>query len=507
MNNSLIVLPIVIQFLAGTILLFFWVKTEMQKVLSIIFSVLALSISIWLFMLVWNQGIQVTQSGNWQAPFGISFVADVFGATMVLISSITGFAVSIFSAGSMRKERLEFGFFPILHFLIMGLQGAFLTGDIFNLYVWFEVVIISSFVMMTLGGKRKQLEGAIKYVSLNLLASTLFLIGIGFIYGLTGSLNMADIAIKITDIQNRGLINVTAGLFLVAFGIKSAVFPMYFWLPASYHTPPPAVSSIFGGLLTKLGVYAILRSFTLIFGGDEFLVSMLGIIGALTILSGGFGALMHHHLGKIFGYLIICHIGFMMMGLGIFTEIAIIGTVFYLIHDIIVKTNLFMISGVLLKINGTQDIKELGGMYKNYPLLSLLMAIPLFSLVGIPPLSGFWAKIFWIKAGLETEEFVLIAFIILGSFLTLWVIAKMWGEVFWKPGEGLPKKANGLYFDELSTGDKWLWIFPIVFLSFISLYIGLAAENIIILSQKIAGDLMDPSNYIESVLQIKSIRP
>jgi multicomponent Na+:H+ antiporter subunit D len=507
MNNSLIVLPIVVQFLAGTVLLFFWVKTNTQKVLSAIFSAIGLIVSIWLFMLVWNQGIQVTQSGNWEAPFGISFVADAFGATLVLISSISGFAVSIFSAGSMRKERLQFGYFPILHFLIMGLQGAFLTGDIFNLYVWFEVVIISSFVLMTLGGKRKQLEGAIKYVSLNLLASTLFLIGIGFIYGLTGSLNMADIAIKITDIQNRGLINVTAGLFLVAFGIKSAVFPMYFWLPASYHTPPPAVSAIFGGLLTKLGVYAILRTFTLIFGGDEFMGIIMSALAALTIFSGGLGALMHQNMGKIFGYLIICHIGFMMVGLGIFTELAIAGTIFYLIHDIVVKTNLFMVSGVILKINGTQNIKDLGGLYKSYPLLSLLMAIPLFSLVGIPPLSGFWAKIFWIQAGLETGEYILIGFIVLGSFLTLWVIAKMWGEVFWKSGEGLPKKANGLYFEQLSIKEKWQWIFPIVFLSIISLYIGLAAENIILLSQKIAGDLINPINYIESVLQIKSIRP
>lgn len=507
MNNSLIVLPIVIQFLAGTVLLFFWVKTNTQKVLSILFSLIALLFSIWLFILVWNQGIQVTQSGNWKAPFGISFVADLLGATMVLISSIAGFAVSIFSAGSIRKERLQFGFFPLLHFLIMGLQGAFLTGDIFNLYVWFEVVIISSFVMMTLGGKRKQLEGAIKYVSLNLLASTLFLVGIAFIYGLTGSLNMADIALKINDIENRGLVNVTAGLFLVSFGIKSAIFPMYFWLPASYHTPPPAVSAIFGGLLTKLGVYAIIRSFTLIFGGDEFMGIIVSALAALTILSGGLGALMHQNMGKIFGYLIICHIGFMMVGLGIFTELALVGTVFYLIHDIIVKTNLFMVSGVVLKINGTQNIKELGGLYKNYPMLSLLMAIPLFSLVGIPPLSGFWAKIFWIEAGLETKDYILIGFIVLGSFLTLWVIAKMWAEVFWKAGENLPKKANGLYFDQLSSVDKWQWIFPIVFLSIISLYIGFGAENIIVLSQKIAGDLMNPTDYIESVLGTKMIVP
>ena len=507
MSNSMIVLPIIFQFIAGTILLFFWQRSNIQKVLSILFSMIGLAIGIWLFLLVWENGIMVTQSGDWKAPFGISFVADTFGVTMVLLSSISGLAVSIFSAGSMRKERLDFGFFPIFHFLIMGLQGAFLTGDIFNLYVWFEVVIIASFVLLTLGGKKSQLEGAIKYVSLNLLASTLFLIAIGFIYGLTGSLNMADLAIKLDNVQNRGLVNVTSGIFLVAFGIKSAIFPMYFWLPASYHTPPPAVSAIFAGLLTKLGIYAMLRTFTLLFGGDEFMGDIMVVLAALTILSGGLGALLNQNMGKIFGYLIICHIGFLIAGLGMYTELAIMGTVFYLIHDIIVKTNLFLVSGLILKINGTQDIKELGGMYKNFPLLSLVMAIPLFSLVGIPPLSGFWAKIFLIQAGLVTKDYVLIGFIVLGSFLTLWVIVRLWGEVFWKKGEHLPKKANGLYFSQMSKTDQWLMVFPIVLLSGISLYIGFGAENVIILSQRISSELMNPSDYIEAVLGLKTTNP
>lgn len=507
MSNSMIVLPIIFQFIAGTILLFFWRKTTIQKILSILFSIIGLGISIWLFLLVWENGIMVTQSGDWKAPFGISFVADTFGVTMVLLSSISGLAVSIFSAGSMRKERLEFGFFPIFHFLIMGLQGAFLTGDIFNLYVWFEVVIIASFVLLTLGGKKSQLEGAIKYVSLNLLASSLFLVGIGFIYGLTGSLNMADVAIKLDDLQNRGLVSVTAGIFLVAFGIKSAIFPMYFWLPASYHTPPPAVSAIFAGLLTKLGIYAMLRTFTLMFGGDEFMGDIMVILAALTILSGGLGALLQQNMGKIFGYFIVCHIGFLIAGLGIYTELAIMGTVFYLIHDIIVKTNLFMVSGLILKINGTQDIRELGGMYKNFPLLSLLIAIPLFSLVGIPPLSGFWAKIFLIQAGLETKDFILIGFIVLGSFLTLWVIARLWSEVFWKNGVELPKKANGLYFSQMPKTDQWLIVFPIVLLSGISIYIGFGAENIILLSQRITSELMNPSDYIEAILGLKTLTP
>lgn len=501
MNNPYIVLPIILQLVAAVVLMFFWFKINVQKLLSIFFSILAIAVSVFLLAEVWDKGILITQSGNWKAPFGITFVADLLGATLVLVSSISGLAVSIFASGSMREERLKFGYYPVLHFLIMGLQGAFLTGDIFNLYVWFEVIIISSFVLMTLGGKKAQLEGAIKYVSLNLLASSFFLIGIGFLYGLTGTLNMADLSLKVKEIENIGLVNVTGGLLLVAFGIKSAIFPMYFWLPASYHTPPPAVTAIFGGLLTKVGIYAMLRTFSLIFGGDEFMTVTISIIASLTIIGGAFGAMSHRHLSKIFGYLIISHIGFMLVGVSIFTEIALLGTVFYLIHDIIVKTNLFMVAGLVLKINGTQDIKDLGGLYKSYPLLSLLMAIPLFSLVGIPPLSGFWAKIFFIEGALAVQDYLLVGSVVTGSFLTLWVIGKVWVEVFWKTGEQLPKKAEGVYFDDLDKGKKWAYLSPLVLLSVVSLYIGFGAKHIISLSQRIAADLVDPSSYIQVVLQ------
>lgn len=501
MSNPYIVLPIIMQLVAAVLLMFFWTKIKAQKTISILFSIAAVVVAAFMLHDIWHNGIQITQAGNWKAPFGITFVADLLAITLILISSIAALGVSIFSAGSMREERLKFGYYPVFHFLVMGLQGAFLTGDIFNLYVWFEVIIISSFVLMTLGGKKAQLEGAIKYVSLNLLASSFFLTGIGFIYGLTGTLNMADLSLKIKLMENSGLINVTAGLFLVAFGIKSAVFPMYFWLPASYHTPPPAVTAIFGGLLTKVGVYAMLRTFSLIFGGDEFMTLTISIIAALTILAGAFGAMSRKHMSKIFGFLIISHIGFMMVGISVFSEAALIGTIFYLIHDIIVKTNLFMVSGLVLKINGSQDIKELGGLYKTHPLLSLLMAVPLFSLVGIPPLSGFWAKIFFIEGALAAKDYLLVGSVIIGSFLTLWVIGKVWAEVFWKKGENLPKEANGVYFDALSKPQQWAYLIPMLLLSVVSLYIGLGANRIISLSQRIATELVDPSSYIQVVLQ------
>lgn len=500
MSNPYILLPVIFQLFTAILLMFFWTHKNSQKLISIICSLITLGISIWLISIVLTQGIHVTQAGGWEAPFGITFVADPLSALMVLLTSMSGLAVSIFSTGSVRNARLKFGYFPIYHFLLMGLNGAFLAGDIFNLYVWFEIIIISSFVLITLGGEKAQIEGSIKYVTMNLLASVVFLTAIAILYGLVGSLNMADLSIRVANIENRGLVNVIAILFFVGFGIKSAIFPLHFWLPASYHTPPPAISAIFGGLLTKVGVYALLRVFTLIFIPDEFMTNLISWVAICTILTGCLGALVQNNIRKVFSYLIVGHIGYMIAGLGMYTEAALVGTVFYLIHDIIVKTNLFMVSGVIFKLKGNYSMRNLGGFYKTYPKLSLLMAIPMFSLVGIPPLSGFWAKIFWIEAGFALENYILVFTIILGSFLTLLVIAKMWAEVVWKDGDLLPQKINVKYFWELKPIKRVAMIVPIILLSLVSLYIGFGAEHIISISQLIGGQLIDTTPYIEAVL-------
>lgn len=502
MSNPYIVLPIIFQLFLAIVLMFCWTQKNLQKLVSTVGSLIAVIIAVALFVKVWELGPLVTQAGNWEAPYGITFVADTFSVLMVLLTTISGLGVSVFSAGAVRNARVRFGYFPILHFLIMGLCGAFLAGDIFNLYVWFEIIIISSFVLITIGGEKAQLEGSIKYVTMNLLASVVFLTAIAVLYGLTGSLNMADLSTKVAEIENRGLVNLTAILFLVGFGIKSAVFPLYFWLPASYHTPPPAISAIFGGLLTKVGVYALLRVFTLIFIPDAFLTTLISIMAALTIFSGAIGALIQNNIRKIFSYLIICHIGFMLAGLGMYTEMAILGAVFYLTHDIIVKTNLFMVSGLIFKIKGTYSLRLLGGLYKDYPKLSLLMAIPLFSLVGIPPLSGFWAKFYLIQGGLIVDNLVLVGFIILGSFLTLFIIARLWSEAFWKTGELVPRKLEVKYYHELKPLKRKAIVASILFLAFISLGIGLGAEYVIQVAERVAGELMNPQAYKEAVLGI-----
>jgi len=504
MTQQLILYPLLLQMLLAILLMFFWRKINIQRIISMLGSLVHLAVSIGVFAYIWNNGTQTVQAGSWEAPFGITFIADTFAATMVLLTSIAGLAVSIFSSGSVISDRLRFGYFPIFHFLLLGLTGAFLTGDIFNLYVWFEIIIISSFVLITIGGEKAQLEGAVKYFTLNFLASMIFLTAIAVLYGLTGSLNMADLANKVAAVENRALVEITAILFLIGFGIKSALFPLYFWLPASYHTPPSAVSAIFGGLLTKVGVYALIRVFTLIFVGDVFLDQILLVLAIFTLFSGALGALVQNNIRKVFSYLIICHIGYMIIGLGMFTEVAIAGTIFYLVHDIVVKTNLFMISGLIYRIKGSNSMRALGGFYANYPMLSLLMFIPLFSLVGIPPLSGFWPKISLITASFDSESYWSLAAIIFASFITLVVIAKLWAEVFWKDATEIPVRPKFRYYHKIKNIKRIQIVVPIVFLSLVSLYIGFGAEHIQRLSTRIASELMDNQQYIDAVLNTQT---
>lgn len=501
MSQTVILLPLLFQFALAILLLFFWFNVPVQRVLSIAGSALNVAFSAALFVAVWQNGIICHNAGNWQPPFGIVFVADTFSALLVLLTAIAGLAVSVFSAGSVTQKRLKFGYFPIFHFLLLGLTGAFLAGDVFNLYVWFEIIIISSFVLITIGGEKAQMEGAVKYFTLNMLASVMFLTAIAVLYGLTGALNMADLAQKVPLVPNRELVHVSALLFFVAFGIKSAVFPLYFWLPDSYHTPPPAVSAIFAGLLTKVGVYALVRMVTLIFIGDSSLADILAVIAGLTLVAGAAGAMVQTHLRKIFSYLIICHIGYLIGGLSMLTQAGITGLVFYLVHDIVVKTNIFMVAGLIYKIRGANSLKNLGGLYADYPYLSLLLAIPLFSLVGIPPLSGFWPKISLITAGMNTERYVLTGLILFASFATLVVIARVWAEAFWKAAPQLAPREGFEYFDDLTKTRRAFILAPIILLAGVSLYIGLGAENIQALSLRIAGELLDAGPYIKAVLR------
>lgn len=336
---------------------------------------------------------------------------------------------------------------------------------------------------------------------MNLLASVIFLTGIAILYGILGSLNLADLAIRVQETPDKGLISAAAILFLVAFGIKSALFPMYFWLPASYHTPPAAVSAIFGGLLTKVGVYAFIRIFSLLFIQDPFIQKLLIGIGVLTMVSGALGAIVSVNLRKIFSYLIISHIGFMIGGLGLFTPLALAGAVLYMAHDIIAKTNIFLITGVIYKIKGSFRLEKLSGLYNEFPYLSILFAISMFSIVGTPPLSGFWPKVWLLQASWQAGDYWMLGGIILASFLTLWIVVKIWSVVFWRKK---PDVINTRVRNELAAAlpkNRNAVLIAVGMLTAVSLFIGFGVQPLADLCLTIADQLIDTEGYIQTVLQ------
>ncbi len=502
MITNFILAPILTHLLTAILLLFFWKNVRAQKLISIVGNTIAFLLCIKLFSLTIEHNYLLLQAGGWEAPFGISFIADTFSAIMVLLTAIVGWAVGIYSTSAINISRIKYGYFFTFHLLIMGLIGAFLTGDIFNLYVWFEVVIISSFILLTVGGKKMQMEGAIKYVTMNMLASTIFLTAIALVYGITGTLNIADISLKIAQVENTGLVSITALLFFVAFGIKSAVFPLYFWLPSSYHTPPSAIAAVFGGLLTKMGVYALFRVFTIIFNPDDFTIAIIATIAGLTMITGALGTINKRNIRRVLSYLIVCHIGYLIAGLGLYTEIAFTAAIFYLIHDVVVKSNLFMIVGVIYKARDTVDMYRLGGVLKEYPVFSFVAAIVFFSLVGIPPLSGFWPKIYLFQESFTQNNYFLLIALVFASFITLFVVARMWSEIFWKDSPK-PLTEDVDHFKNFSKSGKFALIFPILFLAAITLSIGLGASAVFEIAGQAAHELKNPSIYIDAVLNQK----
>jgi multicomponent Na+:H+ antiporter subunit D len=506
--SNLLVLPIAIPLATMAVLLLSWKSRRTQKVLSVVGSLLLLVTATALLVTVRREGIIVLHVGSWPAPFGITLVADLLTSIMVMLAGVMATAVSVYALAAVDNARVDFGFHSLFQLLMMGVCGAFLTGDIFNLYVWFEVMLIASFVLLALGGEQGQLEGAIKYVTLNLISSAVFLAAIGVLYAATGTLNMADLALKLRSLPDESIVSVLAMLFLIAFGTKAAAFPLFFWLPASYHTPPVAVSAIFAGLLTKVGVYALIRAFTLLFVSDiEFTHTLLLVIAGLTMITGVLGAMAQFEIRRILSFHIVSQIGYMLMGLAMFTPLALAGSIFYIIHHIVVKTNLFLIGGIVERRFGSGRLKEIGGLVRTAPVLTGLFFVSAMSLAGIPPLSGFFAKLTLIQAGLEAKQYAIVAVALAVSLLTLYSMTKIWSEAFWKappPWRKLPACDSGLASWKLTpllTRRERCFLFaPTIVLATITVGIGVMAGSVMDLSMAAAEQLLHPDLYINAVL-------
>jgi multicomponent Na+:H+ antiporter subunit D len=488
--------PIIIPF-ATAVFAFLFRASPVGRWLSVAGTAALLLASAILMVEVLEKGVVAAQMGEWAAPFGITLVADLLSAVMVVITGITGLAVAVYALGDIDEGKERLGYHALFQVLLAGVCGAFLTGDIFNLYVWFEVMLISSFGLLVLGGKKEQLDGGIKYVTLNLISTILFLSGVGLLYGLTGTLNMADLHGAVREVENQGLLLVIAVMFIVAFGVKAALFPLFFWLPASYHTPAFSVSAIFAGLLTKVGVYALIRTFTLIFTTDvAYTHTILLWIAGFTMVTGVLGAAAMNDMRRILSFHIVSQIGYMILGLALYTPLAIVGAVFYLVHHIIVKANLFLVAGVAERIAGSTDLDRIGGLYRYAPFLGFLFLIPAFSLAGFPPLSGFWAKYVLVKASLDIGNYLIAGVALAVGLLTIYSMTKIWGYAFWKPHPaGVAPRLS-----RLSGHDRAALLIPIASLAALTCVIGFFPEPFVQFAERSAAQLLDPTEYIAAVL-------
>lgn len=488
--NNLLILPILIPLLTGMVLILFKNHISLHRVVSIVSLLITAVFSVVLMRQIQVSGIQTLQLGGWEAPFGISLVGDMFAVLLVLTTTIVSICCILYAFQSIGNEREQNYFYPLVLFLITGVNGSFLTGDLFNLYVFFEVFLVSSYVLITLGGEKNQLRESLKYIMINVLSSAFFLVGIAYLYSITGTLNLAHLSIRIADAGQDGLLTTISFLFLIVFSLKAGLF-LFYWLPGSYSAPPTAIAAIFAALLTKVGIYAIFRMFTLIFYHEQQVThTFIGMLAAATMVLGIMGAVGYWDLKKILTYNVIISVGFILIGLVAFTLDGFMGSIYYLIHDMIIKALVFLIGGTIIQITGTSNLKEISGLIRTHPALGWMFFIAALSMVGIPPLSGFLGKFLITKGSFTALVFWLGGLGLLASLFILYSLMKIFMNGFW--GETI------LSEDEEKGTTKGL-ILPIALLTVISVALGVGAESIHTYVTIAAESLLDPNLYISAV--------
>ena len=514
LNNSWLAAPFIIPSLSAALGLFvsYWLRQNVdrwQYRIAIIGTLLNLAVSILLLVTTLSGQRMVLQMGGWVAPYGITVYADGLSAIMLTVTAILAFATTLYAGGTL-DYRKRLNFYPLTLFLLMGVNGTFLAGDIFNLYVFFEVLLMASFALLTLGGQLKQINAGIRYVFLNLLISTLFLISLGIIYSSLGTLNLAHLAIRMPDAP-RSVQLLIAGLLFVAYSSKAGLFPLFSWLPDSYHTPHPAVTAFFGGLLTKVGVYTLFRIFPLLF--PTILQEWQGLIflvAGLTMVTGIFGAMAVNTLRRVLSFQIISHVGFIIMGLGLAASsdplLAAFGMtagIIYLIHHMIVKTGLLMASGAAELIAGSGSLlrERLSGLRQLRPALAVVFFLSAMSIAGIPPFSGFIAKLSLLQGAISAGHWPIAAVSLLVSFLALLTMLRLWQKAFW----GAPV-ITGIEESPLAPRVRqWLTLTPIALLVAISLGLGIFSDSLFRWSELAAYQVLDRSGYIATVAPTETI--
>ncbi len=431
--------------------------------------------------------------GGWDPELGIILVADLFAVLTLPVALAIVLVVEIFAIGQRRTvwgANPELSG-PLLSVLTAGVSLAFFTGDLFTLFVAFEIILVSSYVLLTHQGEESQIRSGMSYVSMNLLASTLFLFGVAFVYSATGTVNMALLAERLPELSEGARLGIGAWFFVV-FGTKAALFPLFAWLPDSYPTAPTTITAVFAGLLTKIGIYSMIRFHTLT-GMDELGPLML-IIAGLTMLIGALGALAQTDVKRILSFHIISQIGYMLMGLGLFSAAGTTGAIIFLIHHMPVKAVLFLVGGLIENHQGTSSLKHSGGLASRRPLVAVLFAIPALSLAGLPPFSGFIAKFAVISAAIEEASVLIVIAALIGGVLTMLSMAKIWLGVFWG------KAPDDVASIQMATGDRRAMHLATGLAVAGTLAISLFAGTLFELSGEAAESLRNSDIYVAEVL-------
>lgn len=513
--NHLLIAPVVLPaIVAPFIIMVLRHHLSLQRIFSLASTVVLLAISLVLAVQATDGTVQVYELGNWPAPFGIVLVLDRLSAQMLLLTSGLALTVVLYAIGSGWDARGRH-FHALLQFQLMGILGAFLTGDAFNLFVFFEVLLIASYGLMIHGGGTKRLQAGVQYVVYNLLGSTLFLFALGTIYSVTGTLNMADLAVRVAELSpnDTALLRVGAIMLLLVFAIKAAVLPLHFWLPASYANAPLPVAALFA-VMTKVGAYGILRMYTLVFGPE--VAATAGLVGdwllpaaMLTLAVGAIGVLGSREIGRLVAFGAIASMGTLLIAVALFTPQATAAALYYTVHSTLAAALLFLVADLVMERRGGAIIAQrpMG----QTGLIASLFFVGAIAMAGMPPLSGFVGKLLVMDAARDHDlVWYIWAVILVGSLITIIGLARAGSEIFWKSHDAShiddpePELAAD---DDPSEVDHGVAPTPTLpFIACFALLAGLVlltvfAGPMMDYTEATAAQLFDPNLYIDAVLK------
>ncbi|MEU4426468.1 Na+/H+ antiporter subunit D [Actinoplanes sp. NPDC024001] len=497
----LVPLPVIMPLLGAALTLLMRRRPNAQRAVSVTVLAATLAVTIMLLALTVNGETLTVAVGGWAPPLGIVLVADRLAALMLVVSAAVTLCVLIYSIGQGMTDREENTPVSVYHpaYLILtaGVTNAFLAGDLFNLYVGFEILLAASYVLITIGATKSRIRDGTTYVVVSLLSSLIFLTAIGLIYAATGTLNLAQLAGRLDALPDSLQLGLQ-GMLLLAFGIKAAVFPLSAWLPDSYPTAIAPVTAVFAGLLTKVGVYAIIRTQTLLFP-DGPAATVLLVAALLTMLVGILGAVAQSDIKRLLSFTLISHIGYMLFGIGLASDVGLSGAIFYVVHHIIIQTTLFLAAGLIERQGGTTTLERLGGLAKLAPVLGVLFFLPALNLAGIPPFSGFLGKLGLLQAGVADGgilAWLLVAGSVVTSLLTLYAIGRVWNLAFWRT----PRTATAPDADAVpGRGMSRLMVGSTVALVTLGTALTLISGPLFDVTSQAATELLDREPYVYAV--------